>query len=85
MRASDRPGSPPRITPKPDPWFASVGEYLSMPMLLAAAPVIGCLVGWFLDRTFGTFPILTVVLLVIGFISGAREVWRRVKQSEAKK
>jgi len=56
-----------------------------MPILLATAPMIGCLIGWALDRTFGTFPVLTIALLILGFISGAREVWIRVKHSEAQK
>lgn len=55
---------------------------LELPILLAAAPVVGCLLGWVLDRRFGTFPWLTLTLLVVGFISAARELWTAVKRSE---
>jgi F0F1-type ATP synthase assembly protein I len=44
--------------------------------------MVGAVVGWFLDRKLNTFPIVTLVLLVLGFAAGAREVWRTVKQAE---
>ena len=62
------------------PWARPLGEYLSIPFLLAAAPIVGFLFGWFLDRTFNTSPWITIGLLVLGFIAGAREVWMHVKR-----
>ena len=56
---------------------------LSIPFTLAAAPTVGFLVGWFLDRKLGTFPGLTVALLVLGFLGGVREAWRSVKRTES--
>ena len=66
------------------PWTRRVGEFLTIPFTLASAPTIGFLFGWFLDRRLQTFPVLTVLLLVLGFIAGVREVWRSVKDSESK-
>ena len=64
-------------------WARRVGECLSLPFTLASAPTVGFLVGWFLDRKIGTFPWLTIALLVLGFIGGVREVWRSVSRSES--
>jgi len=61
-----------------------LGDYLALPILLAAVPTAGFLVGWFLDRTLGTAPWFTVSLLIGGFIGAGREVWRLVKELESK-
>jgi F0F1-type ATP synthase assembly protein I len=45
---------------------------------------MGFLFGWFLDRRLNTFPWLTIVLLVCGFLAAAREVWMCVKDSGSK-
>ena len=71
---------PPRHNAETSHWTRRVGEFLSIPITLAAAPTVGFLVGWFLDRTLQTFPWLTITLLVLGFIAGVREVWRAVKR-----
>ena len=83
MRARDNRSIPPHHDSDHPPWTRRVGEFLAIPFTLAAAPTIGVLVGWVLDRKLGTFPVLTIVLLVLGFIAGAREVWRSVKRSES--
>ena len=59
-------------------------DFLSIPILLAAVPITACLVGWFLDRTLRTFPWLTIILLGMGFIAGARELWLTAQRSEHK-
>ena len=65
------------------PGTRRVGDFLVIPLTLALTPMFGAIVGWFLDRKFGTFPIVTLVLLVLGFVGGAREVWRSAKRSES--
>ena len=52
-------------------------------MLLALFPTIGLLCGWALDRMLNTKPWLTITLLVLGFVAGAREVWKSVKPPES--
>jgi ATP synthase protein I len=50
--------------------------YLTIPLLLAVAPLIGLFLGMFLDRVFNTGPILMIVFLGLGFVAGGREVYR---------
>ena len=57
-----------------------MGEYLTMPISLAVFPIVGCLVGRFLDRRTGTFPWLTILGLILGFTASARELWMVVKR-----
>jgi len=61
---------------------------VSIPLILGLSPVVGCAVGFGLDRVFGTQPIFTILLLVAGFASGIRETWlliRRASKDEEKK
>ena len=43
---------------------------------LVGAPVGGGLIGWGLDALFGTFPILFLLMLFLGFGVGVRNVMR---------
>jgi ATP synthase protein I len=45
---------------------------------LVGAVVIGAVAGYFLDRKFGTSPVLTLVLGGLGFVAGILEVLRRL-------
>lgn len=62
-----------------------LGDDLTIPILLAAIPIAGVLLGWWLDRRVGTFPWLTIALLGMGFVGAARELWLRVKSDEAQR
>ena len=53
---------------------------MAIPMKLALAPIVGFLFGWTLDRWWGTAPWWTLVLLLLGFVAGAREVWMSVTE-----
>ncbi len=65
--------------------WTRLGDYLTIPILLAVSPIIGFLFGAWLDRRLNTVPWLTVVFLVLGFVAGGREVWQLVQRSERKK
>ena len=66
-----------------DPYalFKKVGTLLSIPLILGLSPVIGCAIGWALDRVFGTRPIMTILLLLLGFAAGVRETWTLIRRS----
>lgn len=55
------------------------GLLTTIPVLLAASPIIGFLIGRFIDRRLHTEPIFGGVFLVLGFIAGAVQVARVVK------
>ena len=85
MRPQPIRSLPPRHNADTSHWTKRVGDVLSIPMTLAATPTVGFLLGWFLDRKLGTAPWLTLTLLVLGFVAGAREVWQSVKRLDEKK
>lgn len=56
-----------------------VGLLTTIPVLLTVPPIAGFLAGRFLDRKLNTDPIFSIVLLIIGFVIGARQIARTVK------
>jgi len=57
------------------------GLLTAIPLILAMSPVIGFFMGDFLDSKLGTGPYLMIVFVVLGFVAGAREVYRLVKRA----
>ena len=55
------------------------GLLTTIPVLLAVSPIIGLLIGRWIDGKLGTDPIFSLVLLVAGFAAGAKQVIRLVK------
>jgi len=55
-------------------WARQGGMLSTIPFLMAAPPIIGLLIGLYLDNRFNTNPILTIVLLIFGFAASVREV-----------
>lgn len=49
---------------------------------VAFAPFIGILIGVFLDRSFGTFPYLTLIWLIIGIAAGGLNYYRFTKKQQ---
>lgn len=59
-----------------------IGLLSMIPMLLAASPIIGLLIGNYIDKKFGTGPVFLIVFLIIGFVAGARQVANVVKRAQ---
>jgi len=57
------------------------GLLSTIPFLLAVPPVAGLLIGRFIDKKLDTDPIFTIVLLVLGFVAGARETAIVIKKA----
>lgn len=55
------------------------GLLTTIPILLAASPIIGFLIGKFIDRKLGTEPVFSAIFLILGFIAGAVQVVRVVR------
>ena len=62
-------------------WMRRVGTLLSIPLTLGLSPVVGCAVGWVLDRVFHSQPIFTMVGLLAGFAAGIRETWLLIRRT----
>ncbi len=56
--------------------FGQLLDASSVGIQLVAATFAGLAIGYGLDHLFGTFPWLTFIFLVIGIISGFRELLR---------
>ena len=48
---------------------------------MAVPPVAGLLIGRYIDNRFDTDPIFTIVLLILGFVAGARETASVIKKA----
>ena len=57
------------------------GILTGVPAVLVAGPLVGVLLGKFLDARFGTSPWLLLACLVLGFIAAGREVIRMLRLS----
>jgi F0F1-type ATP synthase assembly protein I len=53
-----------------------------MPLQMALAPVLATLGGWWLDRRFGWFPVLTLLGLCLGIATAVRSIVRAVRESQ---
>jgi F0F1-type ATP synthase assembly protein I len=54
-----------------------------IPFMLAVSPLIGYFGGHWLDERLGTGPVLTVILLLLGFAAGIRETMILVRRAGA--
>ena len=58
-------------------WMATAGEYTSLAFLLPVSTLVGYVIGYLLDKAFGTH-FLYLVFLVLGTISGFVQLIRQV-------
>lgn len=59
------------------PFIVMVGEYTSLAFLLPAATFVGYVIGYLLDRAFGTH-FLYLVFLLLGIAAGFVQLIRRL-------
>jgi F0F1-type ATP synthase assembly protein I len=59
--------------------MVQVGEYTSLAFLLPAASFVGYIIGYLLDKAFGTH-FLYLVFLILGTVSGFVQLIRRLLQ-----
>ena len=66
---------------KVNPW-RQAGLLATIPFILALAPIVGFVIGNWLDAKFRTKPWLGVVMLVLGFVAGIRETIQIIKLAQ---
>jgi len=66
-------------------WARQGGLLATVPFLMAIPPILGVLIGRFLDNRFNTNPILTIVFLILGFAASVREVANVMKRADQEK
>ena len=62
--------------PKEKPLFRQLLEASSVGIQLVLSTFVGFAIGYYLDKFLKTFPWLTITFLIIGIISGFRELLR---------
>jgi len=68
------------VDPKYEGW-RQVALLTAIPMVLMGGPVIGYLIGDYLDRFFLTSPWLMVVFVAMGAVSGVRQMMILIKRA----
>ncbi|MFH1129804.1 MAG: AtpZ/AtpI family protein [Pseudomonadota bacterium] len=61
------------------PWAAAL-RYGAVGMEMGIAVLLGYGAGWWLDQKFGTKPILTIVMLLLGIAAGFSALYRIAKE-----
>jgi len=59
------------------------GLLSTIPFLMAIPPIVGLLIGRYLDKKFNLQPVFTIVLLLLGFAAGVREVALVIRKANA--
>ncbi len=54
---------------------------MSVPMMMVAGPLVGALIGYWLDRWLGTKPYLLLIFLVLGLVAAGREIYKLIQWS----
>lgn len=57
-----------------------VGVFITIPFVLAIPPVLGWLIGSYLDEKLGSAPYLMYFMIVMGFVAGFREMFRIIRK-----
>lgn len=66
---------------KRETWMAFM-TYGSLGLEMGLSVAIGIAIGYYLDRYFGTSPILTLVFLIFGLIAGMKRLYTLWKKME---
>ncbi len=64
-----------------NPWV-QLGRYATLAFVLPSSIVVGYLIGWLLDRLFGT-KFFYIIFLLLGIAAGFRELIREMSKDDA--
>jgi len=57
------------------------GIYTVIPIIMAVGPILGLLIGKFLDKKLHTQPFLMILFLIFGCIASGKEVYNLTKRA----
>ena len=58
-----------------------LGILTTVPIILLIGPVVGFWIGGWVDRKINTYPWVTIILTLMGFLASGREVARLLKEA----
>ena len=67
---------------RPETILQTFGRYSGLAFLIPAAMLVGYVIGYFLDKAFGT-SFLKIVFLLLGIVSGLIEMVRELNKDNA--
>ncbi len=65
--------------------FSSFMTYGTLGLEMGVSLVIGLGIGYFLDRYFGTSPVLLIIFMIFGLIAGMKRLytlWKRMEEED---
>ncbi len=62
-----------------------LGAFAAIPGLLLAGPLVGYVVGWWLDGKFGTSPYLAALGVLMGIAASGIEIFELIKKVSSRK
>lgn len=72
-------GIPPRKSGGPALYSRQMAMAMELPFALVAPVLVAGAIGYFLDRWWGSAPLMLLVMGGFGFFAGVRELLRRMK------
>ena len=57
-----------------------LGILTTIPIILLVGPVIGFVIGGWIDRKFHIYPWVTIIFVTLGFVASGREIVQILKQ-----
>ena len=71
-------------TPDKYSWVRQASVFTTIPMLLVAGPLIGYVLGNFLDKKLSTQPYLMIVFVILGFVASGQQIYHMIKKFSPK-
>lgn len=68
------------MKPENENSLRQIGVFITIPFVLALPPILGWLIGNWLDKKLNTEPYLMYIFVVLGLAAGFREVFRLIKK-----
>lgn len=66
-------------------YIRQVGLLTTIPLMLLSGPLIGFLIGNYIDKRFGTAPWFMVLFVCIGFVASIRQTIAIIKKASNNK